>query len=96
MRRRVFQSEARVAALMLALGIIGMPALIWSSLIEERPLLDFCREFYGALVRFESDWFEALVAIFVPLFMFEAVCTFVWAWKNKKSLWHAIKPTRGK
>lgn len=82
MRSRVFQYEVSVAFLVLAAGAVGMPALIWSTLPEGRSLLGFYREFYGDFARFQRHWFPSLIAVVFPLFLFEAVCTFIWYWKN--------------
>jgi hypothetical protein len=77
-RRRVFQSEVKVALLLIAGGAIGMPAVVW--LLGHRGTL---LEFYGAtfleLVTFGHDWFAIVIATLVPVFLFQVACTIVWA-----------------
>jgi hypothetical protein len=94
MRRRVFKAEKNVAIAMLVIGVVAMPALIWSGMIEDRSLIGFYADFYRILFTFDYEWWVALIALFVPVIVFECACTFVWAVMNRRLLWQVLKPTR--
>ena len=94
MRRRIFKAERKVAVAMFVLGAFGMPALIWSRLIEDRSLIGFYAEFYHVLFTLDYDWLGALIAVLLPVIVFECVCTCVWAVMNRRLLWQVVRPTK--
>ena len=84
---RLFQPEARVTLLWLAVGAIGIPALLCprGAQYEGRSLLAFYGEFYGDIATLGDHWFPGLLAIVAPLILFKIVRSLVRASRNGRT-----------